>query len=156
LEYMFCQTCGTESIEAVNYCKRCGSALGTVGDHDLRVSRGPGALVWALAFFTILVGLGGLVGVFAAAVAFREPGGEDDFSVMLMIFGSLSLCGVVALLIHMIFRLAAIGEKSKKEVPRVPAQRRTTPQLSPPSPVVASVTEHTTRTFDHVDRDTHA
>jgi hypothetical protein len=150
---MFCPDCGAESTERRNYCKQCGGALAGSANTGIALPAKSNALAWSIALFTVLLGLGGLVTVFTTAYDLAQREGMDaGIPIVLMVFGSTSVVAVVALMVNMTLRLAgtSIGQAARpKAIPR----RDTNPvQLPAPSPAIDSVTEHTTRTFEPVER----
>jgi hypothetical protein len=151
---MYCPDCGAESFERRNYCKQCGGSMsGSQNTADVAPPFKPNALAWVVGLCTILIGLGGLAAVFTAAYALAQRQEMDEgVPIVLMVFGSVSVVVVVGLLVHLTLNLAGMS-RGQSGRPNVIPRRDTTPvQLPAPSPVVASVTEHTTRTFEPAER----
>ncbi|HEX8184998.1 MAG TPA: hypothetical protein VF747_09615, partial [Blastocatellia bacterium] len=70
--------------------------------------------------------------------------------IAVMLFGSLSIVGIARLLIGQLSRLITMAEDSARAPRRVnrPTEQ-SYPQVAAPPRSVSSVTEHTTRSFDH-------
>jgi hypothetical protein len=158
---MYCAECGAESTQGLNYCKRCGTNLtaptnqprGTDSPQPPRVS-GAG---WAIAFATVLVTLGGLGIVFNSAFDLVRPlydgtrpvAGAPTIAGLMVVFGSGTVLGVVAMLIQLFSRLLGVRPE-----PSAPTKRQRPfgdykpAQLHPSPTGIPSVTEQTTRNFD--------
>ena len=154
---MYCPNCGADAPQNLRYCKRCGASLyssaelaGTIAPRQ----RLTGA-VWALALATIIVGLGGLGIVFGVVgdLAGRTNIGKG-LLVPMVVLGSVTVLGIVAMLIRLISRLLTEGDRGKayQQPARLPrmagSQDYIQPQIVSPPRVVGSVTDQTTRNFD--------
>lgn len=156
---MYCPDCGAESTERRNYCKQCGGALNASSNiTDRGAPSKQHALTWVIASLTMLFGVGGLAAVFRAAYDLaHQPGLDEGIPIVLMVFGSTSVVAVVALLVFLTLKLADSSRGAQSAGPKVIARRETSPQLPAPAAVVgSSVTEHTTRTFEPVERESSA
>ena len=118
----------------------------------------PNVLAWVIASLTLLFGLGGLAAVFAAAYKLAQrPGLDEGIPIVLMVFGSMSVVAIVALLVYLTLNLTGTSLRPQSARPKAKARRETNPQLPSPPPVIgSSVTEHTTRTFEPVESVTRA
>jgi hypothetical protein len=158
---MNCPICGAESTYGLRYCKRCGGNLAAPGQ-PIEYAAPPGrttGAAWALAIATAVITLGGLGIVFGHALDMARPapwGGQSAVGnptaiVMAMIaFGSMTIFGVVAMLIRLFTRVLGSAQESSRSN-QVSAQAfnpQSVTQLPAPPAAVSSVTEHTTRTFD--------
>ncbi|HWP44544.1 MAG TPA: zinc ribbon domain-containing protein [Blastocatellia bacterium] len=155
---MYCPHCGSESQTGLKFCKHCGGNL--IATSPLEAKRASsGSLsgqAWAVALATVAVCLGGLGIVFTNALDIMSPSpwggskGEPTLVAALMIaFGSATVFGIAAMLIRLFMRITGIqGRDSSSDVRRSASSSYRPAQLPEPSPVVGSVTEHTTRNFD--------
>jgi hypothetical protein len=77
-------------------------------------------------------------------------GADRKLVVLILIFGSATISGIAAMLSRQLARLIDLIE-AKERAPRqvrMPAEQNY-PQVAAPPRSVSSVTEHTTRNFDH-------
>ncbi len=151
---MYCPHCGGESTFGLKYCKRCGGNLAAqTSPQGPSTMRQTGA-AWAVAFATVAICLGGLGIVFSAASELMEPRvfGQPQthdvtpIVITMIVFGSLTVFGVVAMLIRLFSRLMIAPKETM-----LPAQFERPvaggyAQLQ--EPVMPSVTENTTRNFE--------
>lgn len=164
---MFCQHCGAEATQDLNYCKRCGGNLnllpnaGASGHELMRpaTSSGISALsVAAIGLTTFGMVVGGLLVLFGMLynISSHPEGVRGDALVWLGGFGALTILGSVALLIRLWTML--LTNKSQDtggfQFPfqlrqHTPAKGLGAPRISAlPDAAPSSVTEHTTRTFE--------
>jgi hypothetical protein len=149
---MYCQICGLENTEGLNYCKRCGAGL-------TQQLREPEPVVdwskltgmfWAVAVFGFL-SIGMLI---SAMIVFGVVGARREVTVPTMIFGSAAIITIAVMLIKQLSRLVDIarGETRRPTIKDKLAERYGQPQ--PPAQLPAkprsfsSVTENTTRNFE--------
>ena len=154
---MFCQSCGTALTKGLTYCNRCGAraaspALAPPAKNDKLAE-----VVYVLATFASVVGLGGLAIVYFLIRELLRGGFEQSRIVVVTFFCLMAVVGLAALLIkHMSRALSALlhsgtgaGENQAAAEAAESASRQTA-QIEAPREPVASVTDHTTRTFDPV------
>jgi hypothetical protein len=157
---MFCPSCGAESTLSSKYCKRCG---GNLGDATQMLMQEPGSpssrytgAAWAIALASVVITLGGLGIIFSHAwdlVGPHYPGprvGDATMVAMTMIIlGSATIFGIIALLIRLFTRLmSAPPEPLRLTKTMKPVAGSYTPaQMPAPQMPLSSVTEHTTRNF---------
>ncbi|HEY9232741.1 MAG TPA: hypothetical protein VIS78_11365 [Blastocatellia bacterium] len=142
----------------MRYCKQCG--LNLMDGTQPAAPAAPaapkmGVAAWPLALATVAITLGGLGIVFTHAFDLMRmfPGevrtGEaTPVAIIMLVFGSLTIFGVVAMLMRLFGNLimprvhghAAKGDRAMSAAPLV--------QLPAPPSSVGSVTEHTTRNFE--------
>jgi TRAP-type C4-dicarboxylate transport system permease small subunit len=116
---------------------------------------------WALALATTVIVLGGLgilvpgtfSWIYPHAASPQPSDGLIAMGIVALIFGSLSMFGIVAMMIRVLSRFIGPPAVKKVEQPDHP-KLVITPAASraqglPPFAVRDSVTENTTRTFDH-------
>lgn len=157
---MFCPSCGTESTAGLKYCKQCG---GNLGDTPQLVIQEAGSsssrltgVAWALGLASVAITLGGIGIVFSHAwelvsPQFQGPRASDTTMVAMtmIIFGSATIFGIMALLIRLFTRVIGAHLDSPqlakviKPVAGVSAHAQMPAMPAPAS----SVTEHTTRNF---------
>lgn len=157
---MYCPDCGDHSTQGLNYCKQCGASLSSFenkSDDEPRLRAN--WVAWSLALFTVLIGFGGLAAIFGTSfVLAQNPLVNKDFPIALVVFGSLSFVGVLAVLVYMVLRLAGTSPGAGKKTSARPKPRRDAdaPQIEAPPATLHSVTEHTTRTFEPRKRDSNS
>jgi hypothetical protein len=162
---MFCPHCGAESTNGLKFCKRCGgNLLATQATEIMTIPNRAAGSAWAIALASVAICLGGLGIVFSHAFDLMRPvsigmqvsGDRDMIAGIMIILGSLTVLGVVALLVRLFTRLM-LGSKEIVEPTRsmnathtgyVPAG------LNEPPANFPTVTEHTTRNFEprHIER----
>ena len=157
---MFCPSCGAESAQKTNFCKRCGAnmnpAANTVEVHLPRA--GVTGMVWAIAAFSLI----GLIASLIMLGGLSGPGnGYTPASVIFAFVACLTfIFSVAGLLTWQLARLIntyrdAVRQtinKAQFEVspPQPQPQPVYIPAASSPSP---SVVEHTTRQMAGVYRE---
>ena len=160
---MYCPTCGTQLTQELAYCPRCGANLAPM-ERAQRVSpaRLTGA-TWALSLATTVVTLGGLGMVFAFVAFALSRGLVLPKGIVALMFFFLSVVVVIAsLLIAQLSQVISLAKEAADETPPE-RKRKSTPKLDAAAPAqldaprepFASVTEHTTRTFEPVPRERH-
>ena len=150
---MFCPNCSAEYSQKINYCKRCGSnmapAANTVEVH-LPQPRLTG-MFWAIAGMSIV----GLIACFTAFSEFARAGLRDENLLVPFVLGLLFIGMIAGGMIWQLARLVSTFQQNvrqpKVETPPLPQP----PQDETPAPPLAleppaSVSEHTTRSFDPV------
>ena len=147
---MYCPACGIDSVDGLKYCKRCGATLSAAQDDTSRKKSLP-----------VPVGLFLLVIVFIAAVGLSTPllmahdlihnSGFTPRDVMLFfLFSSLVTFGIIGLLVRVLLRLISavqpgLGAATTNETT---TKAYLAPQLNVSLPLIGSVTENTTRSFE--------
>ncbi len=148
---MHCPHCSAESLTGLKFCKRCGGSLTAAPAPPRRIGT-----IWALvsAIVSVVVaGLGVTFGV-ASDLAGRGIKGQDG-PIEIIVFGSLIVLFTLVPLMRLLWKVVMLDlETQGKEL--LPIQSpslntaSTTNDLERPqlSHAGASVTEHTTRTFE--------
>jgi hypothetical protein len=155
---MYCQVCGSESTEGLNYCKRCGANL-TLALQTAEPSRSVGlkgahfAIAMAsLSLGTAVVSLGGLGLVLGYVEVMAREGPSGVLPKLILLLGLPMVFATTVLLVWQISRLIGMPRQStamSMPPPRPHVSAYAPVQIAPPLAVSsASVTEHTTRTFD--------
>lgn len=152
---MYCPVCGAEGTAGLKFCKRCGANLGQTPS---KINYGKIAgMFWAIAVFGI-VSVGTLIGCMVPLVIAGHAG--VNIIGPIMVVGGGVILAIALLLIWQLSRLISVVKDEGEERVRRPvvirqpdAPQITSPQLAAPPHAVGSVTEHTTRTFDPVYRE---
>jgi hypothetical protein len=160
---MFCPSCGAETAFGLKYCKRCGGNLTDTTYLPAHVAGSPPSRftgpAWAIGLATVAICLGGLGIVFVNAWDLVRPlypgqtraGDPTMVAMTMIIFGSATIFGIIGLLIRLFTRLMGVepnpAQQAKTVTPAASGPPRA--QLSAPPAPLSSVTEHTTRTFQH-------
>jgi hypothetical protein len=163
---MYCQYCGTEATNELNYCKRCGGNLNPPMSAPVesfaRPSISPMA-VWGMGASTFGIVFGGLIVLFGFISEMMRTGNlHGAVYVWMAALGALIIVGSVGLLVWL--WLSLLGGRTRHETSSSPQLRRPSastadfitapPRVSALPEPVPSVTEHTTRTFEPSYRDT--
>lgn len=158
---MFCQFCGTEATHELNYCKRCGGNLNPPTSLPVQDTRPPVSpwVAGAIGLTTFATAIGGLLIIFIAMAELKGAGLPPGLLGWLAMFGAATIFGTITLFIWLWARVLGVGGVRAPRAPKDPPRLKKasfTGELSNahlrslPDPVPASVTEHTTRTFDAV------
>lgn len=148
---MYCPNCGVGLSEALSYCNRCGARLSGPAHDDAgrHLERAKDSLVWSIVGTTIT-----LLGMSLGALVLIKNGSIDEK--LGNIFVLLSFAAFILVEGLLLWRLMNLSKAAK-----IPQQKRTddfrTEGLEadpaaelPPSPdSIGSVTEQTTRSFEH-------
>ncbi|HYH86198.1 MAG TPA: zinc ribbon domain-containing protein [Pyrinomonadaceae bacterium] len=160
---MYCPHCGTESTPGLNYCNRCGGNLSMLTTNnaaqDLRpvVSTGK---VWAAGTTTMLLVLMGLGLLLTGIGELSRSGLPPDVLKTIIFCSMVLLLGGIAFLGWLWTRVLGLPRRSD-DAPRMQARSSHTNELGParasalPEAHInpaSSVTEHTTRTLEHVKK----
>ena len=154
---MHCPHCGAESATGLKFCKRCGEGL--------IASAAPGSgraiTILALVFAVVGVVVAGLGITFGVAGHLAGNGIKaQDGPVEIGILGSLVVLVTAVLLIRLLWKIVMFdleAQRASLSPVQSPKTASTTNDLDIPqlSPVVPSVTEHTTRSFEPQKRTRH-
>ena len=153
---MYCSSCGEEVKTGLSYCKRCGAELIAKERSSNTASElSPDYLVWAIVSVTI-AGLGVIIGMMAVM---KEV---VNFNIDI-ITAVTALCFLIVLAADSVFiwlllrskretkesgDFTRMMEQAAREI--AAAQERVERVLAEPAP---SITEHTTRTLEPVERE---
>lgn len=144
---MYCANCGTQLVQGLSYCNRCGFNLRE------RTESNTAAISAFLTAITLIavVGLGILIG---GSIALRK---EADFSHEMlgffMLFTFLIVSSTEVLLIRNLSKLMSSKEKQTRSLPPPVHHDLRLPQHSTLGEPVPSVTENTTRTLEYERRE---
>ena len=159
---MYCQHCGAESTQGLNYCNRCGGNLGALSQPAPReVGHGlPTGTVRAVGFSLIAVVVFGFGILTALMTELVHSGVRPEPLVMIMMCGSITILASIFMLTRFWMRMLSAGKHERADAPRLYAPPSHTNELGPrpqsfgalqDSPV-PSITENTTRTLEHAKR----
>ena len=160
---MFCPHCATETTPGLNYCNRCGGNLsmlttGSAQESRPNVSTGK---VWAIGTTTMMLIVIGLGMIFAAISDQMHNGLPPDVLKMLIV------CSMGMILFGVLFlgwlwtRVLGLSRRGDEDLRRFHHSAPHTSELGPArigalpeahTNPVSSVTEHTTRTLEHVKK----
>lgn len=145
---MYCTSCGTQIVQGLSYCNRCGANL------KERSESSNTALYSAfLTAITVLgtVGLGIMLG--GAVVLRRKAGLDEQFIGMFMLFAFLLVGITEFMLIRSMTKLMGTKESAPRFLPPPITNDLRLPQHSTLGEPVPSVTENTTRTLEYARRE---
>jgi uncharacterized membrane protein len=157
---MYCSTCGTQSIQGLNFCNRCGATLNAQAPvvPSFSISK-PSLILGGLVAFITLVGFGALIG---GVGELARKGFEHEQGMILLFFGMFIILVVDVLLLRQLSRIINASLQTGQSAPAAkPAREIAEPALdtqrklnAPTFEPVTSVTENTTRTFEPIYRET--
>lgn len=150
---MFCSICGSAITPTLSYCTRCGTELKPkekAPENPYGFS--PDGLVWAI----VSVSVGGLALLTGFMAVMREAQLEAPVMITFLILGFLMLMAANSVFIWMLLQSR---KRTTAPPPTIlPPARLTTQEIKVepqvqmlPEPII-SVTEHTTRQLDPVQR----
>ncbi|MEN3334365.1 MAG: hypothetical protein V7641_3730 [Blastocatellia bacterium] len=159
---MYCPNCAAAYSYGLRYCKQCGTNLGENPQASTLAQPAPApktsGAAWALAMATVAIVLGGLGIVFTNAFDLMRTfpgevrsGNPTPVAIVMLVFGTLTVFGVVALLMRLFGHIIAPRHHQQAPPAQVGQSINSAPplvQLPAPPSAVGSVTEHTTRNFD--------
>lgn len=146
---MYCSGCGTQILEGLNYCSRCGRRTQELDPHRRSLASN---LTMSIAW----IGGGGFFFFIFIVGIFAKYGLAMNQLIPVAFFYFAALFGIC----YLVLRQAGImaggerslkGDPSDEQIPPNYLRPVSTAQLNEPRDVgISSVTEHTTRTLDHV------
>jgi hypothetical protein len=154
---MFCPYCGAESLPGLKYCNRCGGSLAPPAE-EARPAVRPGTAWAAGTTLTLLVLLGlGLTFVLAKELSHSTipPG---TLLTIVVAAAATTLGSVYIVTRFWMWLLGGARGDSAPEAPRPAARASHTNELDParrmslPDKSYPSITEQTTRTLDHAEK----
>jgi hypothetical protein len=148
---MYCPSCGTEVALGLNYCNRCGANLSQPSHLSAELPPRQVNLTGPTIAIALMVVIG--LGIIFASVSDLARNDFHPVALTWMVVAGLGMIvGVAALVIRQWSHLAGVIKPKEQELPRkkTTGQEPLPAQLPPlrSEPVVPSVTEHTTRTFE--------
>ena len=150
---MYCPSCGAESSRDLNYCSRCGAS--TAPSTEL-VPINLTKPTLAIGLTVALITLGGFVLLITGAVKLAEVFHIPDPILAIIVMGMMTIAFCDFMLIRLLGKIVKASLEGKNDKPAtVRMQPRESPkELNPQYQPVPSVTEHTTRTFSPIRRET--
>lgn len=155
---MYCSSCGHPVAEGLSYCKQCGTSLvPSVTVHEpamlapRRASGGLGLLIAFAIIVTAGISLGGLAMVLILVEELVRMSFPVKNITALAIASLLMIMGAAALVGRQLSRLISAYQPTAMPAPAsksLPHEPRTFTQIPSFREPTASVTEHTTRTFE--------
>lgn len=151
---MYCSSCGVSVEKGLSYCKQCGAKLsGAKSESAAKASElFPESMAWAMVA-VFVIGLGCVIGLMAMMKQLL------NFSEKLIVAFSL-ICFLLMFVIEGVLIWMLLSHKREAQAAGEAAQlkEQATKELGPASArafaePVASVTEHTTRTFEPLYRE---
>jgi hypothetical protein len=156
---MYCPSCGVELAQEMSYCNRCGANLKPAAGQAVVQPqvRSVGA-AWAVSAAVGAITLGGFALIFALVMTLVSRGIKLEEGWLALIIAALvTILLIDWLLIRqlpgLIGRTQAAGETVPSKEKRKLSAEPVVPQLVAPREPAASVTDHTTRTFDPIYRE---
>lgn len=159
---MYCSSCGAESVPGLNYCNRCGANLNPSTGLIEQAPAHPVKLTGPSIALGLMVVLS-LTAIFSAIISLAEKGVHPAAITWIAIVSLMTIFGIAGLFIRLWSKVLIPSSKLVAPQPQQrPAQlkrQQSAPQLQAPEtgPVarapIASVTDHTTRTFEPAYRD---
>jgi|SRR5689334_15189056 hypothetical protein len=144
---MYCANCGTQLVQGLSYCNRCGSNLRERTETNTGAI---GAFLTAIVLIGV-VGLGIMIG--GPLVLRREAGLSQELIGVFMLFSFLIVGVTEFMLVRNLSKLST-APKEKQVHPLPPVQNDLRlPQATPLGEPVGSVTENTTRTLEYARRE---
>jgi hypothetical protein len=146
---MYCQLCGNESTEGLNFCKRCGTSFTQPAGAN-PPKKFPLLLT---GIFLLIIGQIVTIALAIPMIAVSDltaKGMGVDALIPLFVLSPVAGVGAAALLIWLLLRLIKIYYQAPGAQPFV---ERRSMQISAPPESLTSVTEHTTRNFDPALKD---
>jgi uncharacterized protein (DUF983 family) len=135
---MYCSTCGKTVTPGLSYCNHCGAKLSRAKSDDITKN---------LLFFMTAVFVFGLGAIIFLMMALRMVFGPENMGLIIS-FTMLSF--LIMLAVEGVFVWMLLGRK--KGAKEAAKELDETKARMLPEPA-ASITEHTTRTLETVDRD---
>lgn len=153
---MYCPSCGIESSLDLNYCNRCGANMvQTLAPSQQITPINITKPAIAIGLTTVFLTLGGFAVLGAAAFRLAEVFHQTDPIMAIVMFGMATIMISDIMLLRLLSRIVRSSLEMKQVVQLAkPTPHTAARQLSPRLEAVPSVTEHTTRTFAPLFRDT--
>ena len=146
---MYCSSCGAAVPAGSSYCNRCGTDMKPKQSGPAKLSEtAPESLIWAIAAVTI-VGLGVVIGMMAVMKEVLQF--NTHLIVAFTLLSFFTFMAVDAVFIRVLLR-SGVGAKEVFEK-NLSTKGLDEPRVRALPEPGLTVTEHTTRTLDHVGSD---
>jgi len=142
---MYCSKCGSAVSPNLTYCNHCGAKLnGAKGDS---ITKSSGVKPENLLFFITAVFVFGLGAIIFLMMALKMVFGSENMGLIIFftLLSFLIMLGVEGVFIWMLLSRKKDAKEAAKELSEAKARLLPEPAFS--------VTDHTTRTLEPVDRD---
>ena len=143
---MYCANCGTQLVQGLSYCNRCGFNLRERNESNT------GSVTAFLTAITLLGVLGLMVMLGGALVLRKGADLSQDLVALFMLFTFLIVSVTEFMLVRNLSKLSSTKEKKRFLQPPVQPDLRL-PEASNLGEPVGSVTENTTRTLEYARRE---
>lgn len=144
---MYCANCGTQLVQGLSYCNRCGFDLRE------RAESNTGAITAFLTAITVL-GAAGLAILFGGALVLKRKAQLDPELIgVFMTFTFFLVSLIEFMLIKNLSKLIAPKEVKMRALPPPSTNDLRLPHASNLGEPVPSVTENTTRTLEYARRE---
>jgi hypothetical protein len=144
---MYCAHCGTQLVQGLSYCNRCGSNLREKSESKT------GSITAYLTAITLL-GIAGLGLMLAGALVLRRGALlSQELIGVYMLFTFLIVSVTEFMLVRNLSKLTAAKEDQKRSLPPPAPHDLRLPHGAPLGEPVGSVTENTTRTLEYARRE---
>jgi hypothetical protein len=155
---MYCSTCGAETTEGLKYCKRCGANIAS--SDATAPAKFPLALTITGMLVIALIVIVGLTIPLAASMDLIHSGFSPRDVIAIFMFSGTATILIASLLIWLLLRLIKMYQQSggpaqakeAREVGQALPRRPAPVQIPSPPASVTSVTEHTTRNFEPLEK----
>lgn len=157
MKTIYCSSCGSAILSNLSYCNRCGTELKVKESESTKSSEvSLDSLVWAIVVVTV-AGLGAVIGLMAVMKEVLHF--SDGLILIFSLLSFLAFLGAESVFIWLLLLRSKLGaqEASSRLQPKELTTREiddTQVRALPEPSLSASVTEHTTRTLDPVNRQT--
>jgi hypothetical protein len=157
---MYCSSCGLEVSPELNYCNRCGANLNPSSALVPQVVAPPIRMTGPTIALAVMV-VCSIAAIFSGASTLAMRGVHPAAIAWMVIIGLTTVFGITGLIIRFwtaLLRNSLPGAVQQYQRPAQLRQPQSNPQLQaqqtgPVQQPIASVTDHTTRTFDPVYRE---
>lgn len=144
---MYCAKCGTQIVQGLSYCNRCGYNLRERTESHNRS-------LYAFLIAITLIGITGMGILIGGSVTLRtEAGLSQELIGVFMLFTFLIVSAIELLLFRNLSKLTSNKETYMPALPAPVNQDLRLPQHSSLGEPVPSVTENTTRTLEYERRE---
>jgi hypothetical protein len=154
---MYCSNCTKEVVDGLSFCNHCGFRLKGARDNDdvkssevkpgLLISAMVGLFILGLVAIAILIGVMKVIAGFDLSIVFAFT--IFSFVLLLMIEGLLTW---MLLKRKKVEKEVSVTNRQKEQAGKEIYTTQTLELAEPTFQPVASVTEHTTRTLEHVPK----
>ena len=146
---MYCANCGTQLVQGLSYCNRCGVNL----KERSQTSSNTAMISAFLTAITVLGTVGLAVMLFGAIVLRRKANLDEQIVAVFMMFTFLLVGVTEFMLVRILSKLVGAKESKTASLPSPMTNELRLPQHSTIGEPVPSVTENTTRTLEYARRE---